>query len=199
MSDMIEKRRSIRKYRPATVPKHMIQQVIQAGILAPSSKNRQPWKFTVVYGAAKTDMLAQMSLGLSREAADPMLPNSRKHLDGAIHTLHIMEQAPVIIFITNSLGLDLSKPLSAEDRIYEICNAQSIGAAIQNMTLAATGLGLGSLWICDIFFAYEELSNWLCTDKNGQLYAALALGYADEAPDARSGNPMDEITEWRET
>lgn len=199
MTNIIKNRRSIRKYKPAAVPKHMIEQVIQAGILAPSSKNRQPWKFTVVTGAAKLDMLSQMNFGLSREAADPRLPNSREHLDAARHTMHIMEQAPVTIFITNSLGLDLSMPLSMEDRIYEICNAQSIGAAIQNMTLAATELGLGSLWICDIFFAYEELSNWLCTGKNGTLYAALALGYADEDPDARPKNPMDEITEWRET
>mgnify|MGYP002564349117 FL=1 len=38
-----------------------------------------------------------------------------------------------------------------DERVPEICNAQSIGAAIENMTLTATELGLGSLWICDTF------------------------------------------------
>jgi len=32
-----------------------------------------------------------------------------------------------------------------------VVNIQSIGAAIQNMVLAAQDLGIGSLWICDVF------------------------------------------------
>ena len=41
-----------------------------------------------------------------------------------------------------------------------VTNAQSIGAAIENMILEATDLGLGSLWICNSFFAQQELSEW---------------------------------------
>lgn len=65
------------------------------------------------------------------------------------------------------------------------------------MSLTATEMGLGSLWICDIFFAYDELSTWLNTD--GELIAAMTIGYADEAPATRSRKDLKRIIEWRTT
>ena len=195
MIKAIADRRSIRKFKPDSVPKSIIEEIIKAGILAPSSKNRQPWKFTVVTGDSKMEMVSVMEKGLEREQVNPLLPGSSKHLGGAEHTLSIMKQAPAVIFITNPLGMDINLTLSAEDRIYEICNAQSVGAAIENMTLTATELGLGSLWICDTYFAYRELCDWLGT--SGELFAALAVGYADQAPSPRPRNDMVDVVEWR--
>jgi hypothetical protein len=42
------------------------------------------------------------------------------------------------------------------------------------MLLAALDLGLGSLWICGVFYAYEDLTHWL--GQKGQLIAAVSLG-----------------------
>lgn len=195
MIQSITDRRSIRKYQNKDVPQNMIEEIIQAGMLAPSSKNRQPWEFVVVTDAAKADMLGAMQRGLEREKVSPILPYSAKHIKAAEYTLSIMEQAPVVILIVNPLGMAIDKPLTPEDRVYEICNAQSIGAAIENMTLTATELGLGSLWVCDTYFAYRELKDWLHTD--GELFAALVVGYADEAPSARPRKPMDTAVIWR--
>ena len=196
MLSVIANRRSIRKYKDIPIEKQVIEEILQAGILAPSSKNRQPWRFTVVTGHSKAAMLKAMKNGLEREKHTPLLPGSQRHLAGAEYTLKIMEQAPAVIFVTNALGLDLNCPASAEDRIYEICNAQSIGAAMENMTLAAAEQGLGSLWICDTYFAYEELNRWL--DTEGELIAAMTIGYADEAPPKRPRKSLSEITKWLE-
>ena len=195
MIHAVTARRSIRKYRSDEVPLPYIEEILKAGTLAPSSKNRQPWRFTVVQGKAKKEMLSAMERGLNRERKNPLLPESVKLLKGAEYTLSIMKQAPVIIFVVNRNGTDIRKDLDTEERIYEICNAQSIGAAIENMTLTATELGLGSLWICDTYFAYEELTEWLGTE--GALYAALAVGYADESPAPRPRKDINSITEWR--
>ena len=70
---------------------------------------------------------------------------------------------------------------------------EKVKAAIENMTLTATELGLGSLWICDTFFAQKELSEWL----NGELYAALAVGYAEEKTCARPRKKPENTIEWR--
>lgn len=196
MFEAICRRRSIRKYQDKPVERQLIEQVLQAGILAPSSKNRQPWRFIVVSGAAKAEALQAMRQGVEREKTQPLLPENAPNLPSALHTLQIMQQAPVLIFVINTLGQNLQQPLSTEAHIGEICNAQSIGAAIQNMTLAATELGLGSLWICDTFFAYPELC--ACLQCQGQLAAALALGYADESPAARPRRPLKEVCEWRD-
>lgn len=194
MLSEIENRRSIRKYKDMPVSKQDIQKIINAGMLAPSSKNRQPWRFIVISGKAKSEMLLAMKNGIEREKKEPLLPESSHHIKAAEYTVNIMEQAPVIIFVINTLGLDLEAQLSTEERVYEICNAQSIGAAIQNMTLEATKLGLGSLWICDTYFAYKELKGWLDTD--GELFAALAVGYADEKPSARPRKSVDDAVKW---
>lgn len=45
MLDAIAARRSIRKFKNTPVPRHIIEEIIKAGALAPSSKNRQPWHF----------------------------------------------------------------------------------------------------------------------------------------------------------
>nr|WP_122012515.1 nitroreductase family protein [Maliibacterium massiliense] len=188
-------RRSIRAFQKMPVPHQAMEAVLAAGMAAPSSKNRQPWSFTVVTGGAKAEMCAVMRAGLAREAAQPLLPQSAVHLAGARHTLAVMEQAPVVIFVSNTLGAPLDAPLDAEARVYEICNMQSIGACLENMALAAAALGLGSLWICDTYFAQAELTDWL--QPQGVLCAAMALGYAQEQPPARPRKPLKGAVRWR--
>lgn len=77
----------------------------------------------------------------------------------------------------------------------EICDSLSIGAAIENMLLRATELGLGTLWVANTCFAYEELTTYLNTDN--QLIGAVALGYTAENPMQRPRKCLDEIVEYR--
>lgn len=195
VEEIVKTRRSIRKYKDTPVPKELIEQVLKAGMAAPSSKNRQPWKFLVVSGQAKDDALRTMEEGLKRERLDPLIPKSAPYIGGSEYTLKIMKEAPVVIFVVNPLAVQMGGDMSSDDRISEICNAQSVGAAIENMALTATELGLGSLWICDTFFAQRELDQWL--GEAGELYAALALGYADEAPHARPRKVYSDVVVWR--
>ena len=192
----IKGRRSIRKFKPQAVSKEQLATVVSSGTLAPSSKNRQPWHFIVLTGSSKESALCAMERGLEREKRRPFLPDSAEFLPGAEHTLEIMRQASALIFVINTLSADLRRPLSVDERVYEICNAQSIGAALENMSLTAVELGLGSLWICDIFFAFDELTKFLNTD--GTLYAALAIGCPDEDPPPRPRRPIEDTVEWRD-
>ena len=73
-------------------------------------------------------------------------------------------------------------------------NIQSIGAAIQNICLTAHALGLGSLWIADVLYAYEELEAWLGQDT--QMVAAVSLGYPADNPVIFSRKPLAEVTVW---
>ena len=191
----IEKRRSIRKFEDREVPCEMLEQIVSAGLCAPSSKNRQPWKFVVTTDNAKQEALWAMERGLKREKHEPFLPESVGNLADAEHTLKVMRQAYAVIFVVNTLGAEFTQALTVDERVYEICNAQSIGAAIQNMSLAAVELGLGSLWVCNTFFAQQELNERLNTD--GELFAALAVGYAAESPPPRPRKPISETVEWR--
>lgn len=196
MISAIYDRRSIRKFLNKPISRQDITEILQSGTKTPSSKNRQPWKFIVIQGRSKEEMLKVFRRGIEREEKESaLLPLSRQHIITAKHTVDIMAEAPVIIFVVNSLGKSILTELTPEEHVAEICNLQSVSASIQNMLLAATEKGIGSLWICDIYFAYAELCKWL--DSDGQLVAAVAFGYPDESPEERPRRKMEEVVEWR--
>lgn len=196
MISAIYDRRSIRKFSDKPVSREDILDIIQSGTKAPSSKNRQPWKYIVVQGNAKAEMLKAFRRGIEREEkGSALLPHCRQYIPAAKNTVDIMEEASTIIFVVNSLGEDILSELTPEEHIYEICNIQSVSASIQNMLLAATEKGIGSLWICDIYFAYSELCEWL--NSGGQLIAAIAFGYPDESPIERPRKKLDDIVQWK--
>ena len=195
----IKDRRSIRKFKPDAISEMDLHTILEAGIAAPSSKNRQPWHFTVVRGDAKEDLAQVMERGLNLEikAHEPFLPDSMKLINGAFTSVNVMREAPVVVLVSNDRGrcTDFAENLSVDERVAELCNVQSVAAAVENMLLAAQELGIGSLWICDVFFAYPELSEWM-EKKNlshGMLVAALAFGYADEAPKARTRKSLHDV------
>ena len=88
-----------------------------------------------------------------------------------------------------------SNKITDIDALVEINDSLSIGAAIENMILTATGYGLGTLWIANTCFAYNELMDFIGTDS--QLTGIVAVGFADEAPAKRPRKPLEEIVEYR--
>jgi nitroreductase len=186
--ETIANRRSIRKFKSDPIPEEALHQILQAGILAPSGKNRQPWKFYVVEGEKRAEMIAQMRAGITRRES------KGKNIGSAKNTLTAMEQAPVTVFIFNPGRTAPWLAHSIDQYFSDLVDIQSIGAAIQNMLLAAEELGLGSLWICDVFAAYEELSSWL--GESSEMIAAISLGVRDEHPIARRRKSFDEVVQW---
>lgn len=182
--EAIASRRSIRRFRAQPVPRELVERVLGAAIQAPSGKNRQPWHFIVVGGEKRSEMLAVMRKRLAE------LKEQGVDLGSAEWSAECMQQAPVTIFVFRpNGGEEAGGPM-------DVVDVQSIGAAIQNLLLAATHLGLGTLWICDVFYACDELRSWLGRDD--QMIAAVAIGYADESPEARPRRPLKDVTTWLE-
>jgi nitroreductase len=186
--DTIAARRSIRKFKSDPLPDETLQVILKAGTQAPSGKNRQPWRFVVVKGDKRTEMVCVMREGIAKVKAQGENPGS------SVWSANVMEQAPVTVFVFNPRGTHPWLAHSVDQMFNDVVDIQSIGAAIQNMLLAAQDLGVGSLWICDVFYAYEELCAWL--GEKGQMIAAVSLGYADESPEARSRKPVGDVTRW---
>ena len=196
VTECIEQRRSIRKYTEQEVEREKIEEVLRAALLAPSGKNRQPWKYLVYQGEEKEKLLEEMEKGLNREKhGEALLPESRHGLPSAFHTLRIMRQAPVLILVLNTNAKSPFEEIETDKRLSEICDSLSIGASIQNMLLRATELGLGSLWIGNTCFAYTEIVEYLKTED--QLAGAVSLGYAAESPAARPRKDWEEVVEFR--
>lgn len=195
MKEIIE-RRSIRKYKEDAIKKDDLETIIQAGILAPSAKNRQPWKYIVYTDMAKDNLLDAMEKGLIRERdGKKLLPKSQYGLPDAFHTLKVMREAPVLIIIENSNGISPYTDIDADARITEICDTLSIGASVQNILLTATELGYGTLWIANTCFAYHELADHI--GIKGQLVGAISLGVANEQPNPRPRKDISQVVEFR--
>lgn len=186
--EAIAARRSIRQFKDTPISDDMLQAILKAGTQAPSGKNSQPWRFVVVGRATRAEMVQVMRSGIERARREG------EDLGSSVWSADVMEQAPVTVFVFNPEGLRPWQTHSIEQMFNDVVNIQSIGAAIQNMLLAAQELGLGSLWICDVFYAYEELCAWL--GEEGEMIAALSFGYADENPGARYRKPVSEVARF---
>jgi len=186
--EAIEQRRSIRKFRDTPIPDEVMEKILRAGTLAPSGKNRQPWRFIVVGQDKRAEIVRVMREGMAHLKAQGV------NLGSAEWTAKVLEQAPVTVFVFNEYAEYAQAHRDIGDALMDTVDVQSIGAAIQNMLLAAQDMGIGSLWICDVFYAYEELCAWL--GQTHQMIAAVSFGYPDEQPNARPRKTVTEVTQW---
>jgi len=115
----IRKRRSIRLYERKPVNEEKLNRVLEAGRLAPSADNRQPWRFVVV-----TDDKIKEKL---RAAYDE----------------EWFVSAPVIIV---GCAVPEEAWVRMDGQEYWMVD---VAIAMQNMILTATELGLGTCWIAD--------------------------------------------------
>src|SRR5450830_1846412 len=150
--EAIAARRSVRKFTDRPVAEETVNAVLASAILAPSGKNHQSWRFVVVAGAEKrTQMIRVMREGITDTKARGIDTGS------AIMTARVMDRAPVTIFVFNPEGVAPWASHSLAQTVMETVDTQSIGAAIQNMLLAAQAMGLGAVWMCDVWSAYQQL------------------------------------------
>lgn len=184
----IGRRRSIRRFRPDPVPRQLIETVLTAAVQAPSAKNRQPWRFVVLEGAAREKLARLMEEGAA------FLKSHGENVGSCEASARVVRQAPVTIVVFNAAHEH--DGLIFDHVTYNAPDIQSIGGMVQTMLLAAESLGLGSLWICDVLYAYPAVRSWLA--RRQELVTAVSLGWADEAPAARPRTSWQEVTEWRE-
>jgi nitroreductase len=157
----------------------LVREVLEAGTWAPSAKNVQQWRFTLLTGEAKK----KLTTLFRRELEEISKKIGMKNMGSSFGSCSAMEEAPILIMVWNANDNEYLKESSL----------QSVAAAIQNMLLKAYSLGLGSLWICDIYYATEPLVKHL--GKPWQLAAAVALGWSAQSPEPRPRKSVDEVTE----
>ncbi len=85
--------------------------------------------------------------------------------------------------VLNTNGKSPFARINADDRFTEMNDLLSIGASIENMLLKAEELNIGSLWIGNTCFAYQELMEYI--GSTAELVGAIALGYKEETPAMR--------------
>jgi nitroreductase len=161
--DVIQKRRSVRKYKKDPIPEKTLRRVLEAARLAPSGKNIQPWKFIIVKDKVLKEKLAQASAGQ-----------------------FFMAEAPVII-----VGCGFPDNCYAHMGRYMKSWSVDVTIALEHLILQAQEEGLGTCWIGS--FEEDEVKAILNIPENVKVLALTPLGYPDEIPRFRGRKSLDEI------
>lgn len=179
----IRERRSVRGYTTKGVSREIIEEVLEAGRLAPSAKNRQPWRFLVTRGAVK-DGVASLMEEYIEEHDDEARMRKIGHASSVKSTAAVIRQAPVLILVFRD-----------NDENWVKGDYLSIGACVENMCLRATDLGLGSLWIRDVIRVADKVTEAFgCS--NEELVCGLVLGYASRSLKPTRKKELSEMVEW---
>lgn len=164
LSKVIEKRRSIRKYKKDAVSREDLLAVLEAGRLAPSWKNSQGWRYIVV-----SDPKKKMEIGKSVNF-NP--------------TQNAYEDATYLIVLC-------AMPEVSGDRGGKQYFMTDAAITFEHAHLKAAELGLGMCWVGA--FDEAPVKEILDIPEEVRVVALSPLGVPDECPDARPRKAMGEI------
>lgn len=152
-----------------------IHTILQAANQAPSAHNQQSWRFIVIKGEKKQELAKLVS---SRAAEFPRPSTALLRMAS-----RSIASAPVVIAVANTgelieHGTDLFK---IDQKIaydfFRTMEIQSSAAAVQSLLLAATSIGLASVWLGILFLLKDEVLEFL-GEPAGEFMAVIPVGYA---------------------
>ncbi|MCK8823966.1 nitroreductase family protein [Fuchsiella alkaliacetigena] len=193
VQEAIKTRRSIRGFKSTKISDEKLNQILEAGRLAPSGTNIQPWRFLVVESVEMREKLKSYTLNFVAEAPVVIVccvdRSSIQHRKKRILELH-----KVGAFAGTELArdnLDSYKPRSMNEEEQNNYLYLNCAIAIQNMVLQATELGLGSCWI--MMFNSKKTKKLFKLADSLEPIALLPIGYPAKNPEPRPRFSLEKI------
>ncbi len=184
LTEAIYERRAVRHFSDCTVAPHLVEDVIQAAVQAPSALNQQPWAFAVFHGAKRLRDYSQAA---------------KRHL---VATLHPCWDVPLRCQLYEDPEYDIFHGAQTLIVIYARPGAANASEdccmAAQNLLLAAHGLGLGTCPIGHLrsWLDLPETKRTLDVPDNLTAVFPLVLGYQGGPLQPVSRNSPD-IVSWK--
>lgn len=185
---VIKERKSCREFKTDGIEKEKILSLVEAARLSPSAANRQPWKFVIATGKKKEEIATLMEKELEGKDAKEVEDPTEQYIPvkSLYYSIKAIRQAPVLIVV-----------LREKDERWLCGDYLSIGSAVEHISLKATDLGLGSLWLRDVVYTADKIAECL-EGKEKEVVVAIAIGYDDEEPYPRVKKSIEEIMRWYE-
>ena len=176
LEEAIAGRPSVRHFSDRPVEPEAIDAVIAAACLAPAPHHTRPWRFVVLSPDARAALADAMGRawrrdlrrhGVEEERIEALFERSRRQIMAA----------PALILVGFLAGAQRPWPDRRRRRSEATMFAQSTGAALQNLMLAAHDRGLGSYWISAPLFCPATVRRALGLPPEFEAQALVALGY----------------------
>jgi len=191
----IEARRSIRAFLPDAVPRAELDRLVEAACLAPAPHHSRPWRWVVVDAPERKRALAHgmgdrwrrdlEGDGVARARVEELIAASHRKLTGA---------PALLLGCLTWEGLD-RYPDEERRRAEWGMALLSLGAAVENLMLAAAAADLASCWVAAPIFCPVEARDALGLHDDWLPHALVLVGRRDPAytPPARPPVPVDDL------
>lgn len=167
-------RQSDRAYLDKKVEKDKLDRILEAGRLAPSACNSQPWKFIVV---DDPELLKKVSSAASAKE---------------LGFNRFTDQVPVFIVIVREKSKPIARVGGAiKDKDYSLID---VGIAAENICLQAAAEGLGTCMLG--WFNEKEIKKILNIPSNRRAELVITLGYPAKASRKKSRKAFDDVVSF---
>ncbi len=205
LGELLQTRRSIRRFRSDPVDRALVQRLLEAAVLAPSASNKQPWRWLVV---ESKDRIARMAAAV-REATARIaarIPDANQPAFLAYGDYFTrFEHAPVVI-VPIHRGLAVLSNLVDEqiaqadrDAIRSMESSSGLigtSLALENLLLMAHALGLGASGMTGPLVAEPALRAILEVPDSWGIVALVPVGHPDEEPTPTDRKAVDKVVRW---
>ena len=190
--------------RERAVSRDILERIVQCGLAAPSSKNSQPWRFHVVTDRSILATVADAAR--NAPGADRYVPMDPLTGEPTAYASTVRESADVLASVPAAVFVESTGPFSGGrqtlatavqngwvDTLFGfMLESMGLGAAVQNMYLAAGELGLSCACMGDIAIAHGTVRD-LLPHFTEDFVVVLALGYSTEVlpPRGLTIDPVD--------
>jgi nitroreductase len=174
----IANRRSVGAMMPDVPPREAIAVMLDAATQAPNHHRTEPWFFHVISGDART--------WFGQTAADAM--QARGESEAAVAKARgSFVRAPIVIVVTTAAG---------RDRIESAENRDAVCAAIENMLLVGTALGLATIWRTGKLVTEPAIRRAMELADGEEIVGFVYVGYPAAEPGPRQRQPYTARSRW---
>ncbi len=186
--DIMNNRRTVRKYKNTPVPKEHIVKILDAARMCPTAGNQQPWKFLVVRDREKLDLL-------EKEASGWFIDQYQKN-----NKVDPKKLNEIRSYISTSISNALSAPvyvavLVDRNAKYSDYIVHDGALAAGYLMIAARSLGYGTGYFIS-FFPEDMMKEFFDIPDNYQLICFTPIGVPEEWPETPEKKDLDDIIVW---
>lgn len=198
--DIVRRRRSVRKFEPGRrIPRETFLKILEAARWAPSGANAQPWDFLCIdepeVREQVRDILQRQQVRQRRDTGGTFPSVNKRYLQNTVAIVLVLGDRRWDVCFPHAESAERADEYLENDANIFFC---SIGAAIQNIQLATTALGLTSAWLSSggERQCAEELRELLAFPESHRPYGIVPVGYAVAEQQLRYRRPLEQIVHW---
>jgi nitroreductase len=183
--EAIQRRTSVRHFRPEPVARELIERLLECAVRAPNHKLTEPWRFAVLTGDARAQFAEIRANHRLDRFSDPQ---SAEALAAAEKVRREALDIPVFIVVMSAVS---------QDEITREEDYAAVMMSIANLMTAAESLGLGTYLKTGGVMRQPELAQLVGLAQGFRIVGVISLGYSaqPEAP-RRRRQTAAELTKW---